>query len=52
MSLTDAGREALRHKRDARTRQIADALDAGFTPAEQDALRAVAPLLQRLADHL
>jgi DNA-binding MarR family transcriptional regulator len=52
VSLTDAGREALQHKRDARTRQIAEALDAGFTPAELDALRAVAPLLQRLADHL
>jgi DNA-binding MarR family transcriptional regulator len=52
VSLTDAGREALRHKRDARTRQIADALEAGFTPAELDALRVVAPLLQRLADHL
>jgi DNA-binding MarR family transcriptional regulator len=52
VSLTDAGREALQHKRDARTRQIAEALDAGFTPADLDALRAVAPLLQRLADHL
>lgn len=51
-SLTDAGRDVLRHKRDARTRQLADALDAGFTPAELDALRAAAPLVQRLADQL
>jgi DNA-binding MarR family transcriptional regulator len=52
VSLTDAGQEVQRHKRDARTRQFADALQAGFTPAELDALRAVAPLLERLADHL
>jgi hypothetical protein len=40
------------HKRDARNRQIADALTAAFAPAELDALRAAAPLLERLADHL
>lgn len=52
VSLTDAGHQQQLHKRDARTRQITDALKAGFTPAELDALRAAAPLLERLADHL
>jgi DNA-binding MarR family transcriptional regulator len=52
VTLTDAGRDMLRHKRDVRARQVAAALDAGFTPAELDTLRAAAPLLQRLADHL
>ncbi len=52
MSLTEAAREVLRHKRDARTRQLADALGAGFTQAELDALGAAAPLLERLADQL
>ncbi|HEY4021473.1 MAG TPA: MarR family transcriptional regulator [Pseudonocardiaceae bacterium] len=52
VSLTDAGRDVLRHKRDTRTRQLTDALEAGFTPAELDALRTAVPLLQRLADHL
>jgi DNA-binding MarR family transcriptional regulator len=52
VSLTEAGHEVQRHKRDARTRQIADALAAGFDPAELGALRAAAPLLERLADHL
>ena len=52
MSLTDAGRAILRDKRNTRARQVAAALDAGFTPAELDTLRAAAPLLQRLADHL
>src|SRR5947209_7667466 len=47
MSVTDAAREVLRHKRDARTRQLADALSAGFTQAELDALGAAAPLLER-----
>ena len=52
VSLTEAGHEQQSHKRDARTRQISDALTAGFTPAELDVLRAAAPLLERLADHL
>ncbi|HEX3780400.1 MAG TPA: MarR family transcriptional regulator [Pseudonocardiaceae bacterium] len=52
MSLTDVGRDVLRHKRDARTQQVSAALNAGFTSAELDALRAAAPLVARLADHL
>ena len=49
MSLTEAGLAILRGKRDARTAQLAQALTAGFTPAELTQLRAVAPLLERLA---
>jgi DNA-binding MarR family transcriptional regulator len=52
MSVTDSGREMLRDKRDLRNQQIAAALAAGFTPAELDALRAAAPLLERLAEQL
>lgn len=52
MSLTDAGRDVLRHKRDTRTRQIASALATGFTREELDALYAAAPLLGRIADHI
>lgn len=52
MSLTDAARDVVRHRRDAKARQLADALSAGFTPAELDTLRAAAPLLERLADQL
>jgi DNA-binding MarR family transcriptional regulator len=52
VSLTEAGHQQQLHKRDTRARQIADALTAGFTPAELDLLRAAAPLLERLADHL
>lgn len=52
MSLSDAGRDVLRHKRDTRTKQVAAALDAGFTAEELDTLRAAAPLLGRLAEHL
>jgi DNA-binding MarR family transcriptional regulator len=52
VALTEAGHQQQLHKRDARARQIADALTAGFSPAELDVLRAAAPLLERLADHL
>lgn len=52
MSLSAEGRDVLRHKRDTRTKQVAAALDTGFTPAELDTLRAAAPLLGRLAEHL
>jgi DNA-binding MarR family transcriptional regulator len=49
MSLTEAGLAILRGKRDARTAQLAQALADGFTPTELSQLRAVAPLLERLA---
>jgi DNA-binding MarR family transcriptional regulator len=49
MSLTAAGAEALRSKRDARTAQLARALSADFSQPELDQLMAAAPLLERLA---
>jgi len=49
LSLTDAGRQVLRDKRNARTEQLAQALSAGFTKAELGQLMAAAPLLERLA---
>jgi DNA-binding MarR family transcriptional regulator len=47
--VTEAGLEVLQHRRDARTRQLAQALTAGFSAAEVRQLLAVAPLLERLA---
>lgn len=52
MSLTEAGREVLRHKSDVRARQFAQALGADFTAAELATLRAAAPLIERLAERL
>jgi DNA-binding MarR family transcriptional regulator len=52
LSVTAAGREALRSKRNARTGQLAQALSAGFTPAELRQLMAAAPLLERLAESI
>ena len=49
LSVTEAGRQLLRDKRDARTEQLSRALAAGFTRAELDQLMAAAPLLERLA---
>ena len=49
LSVTAAGLRVLRDRRNARTQQIAQALSAGFTPAEVSQLRAVSPLLERLA---
>jgi DNA-binding MarR family transcriptional regulator len=49
VSLTDAGLAMLRGKRDARTAQLAEALSAGFSPAELAQLASAAPLLERLA---
>jgi DNA-binding MarR family transcriptional regulator len=48
-SVTEAGRQVLRNKRDARTEQLAQALSAGFTRAELGQLMVAAPLLERLA---
>ncbi|WP_326948360.1 MarR family transcriptional regulator [Amycolatopsis sp. NBC_01307] len=51
--VTEAGRQALRDKRNARAELIARALTGGeFTPAELARLAAAAPLLDRLAQHL
>jgi DNA-binding MarR family transcriptional regulator len=52
LSVTEAGRQLLRDKRDARTGQLARALSAGFTRDELNQLMAAAPLLERLAHSL
>ena len=52
LSVTDAGLELLRTKRGARTEQLAQALSAGFTPAELRQLAVAAPLLERLAQSI
>jgi DNA-binding MarR family transcriptional regulator len=52
MSLTEAGRQVLRSKRDARTEQLATALSAGFTRSELEVLRAAAPLIERLGQSI
>ena len=52
LSVTEAGLELLRNKRGARTEQLAQALSAGFTPAELGQLAAAAPLLERLAQSI
>lgn len=49
LSVTEAGRQLLRDKRDARTEHLARALAAGFTREELGQLMAAAPLLERLA---
>ena len=49
LSVTDAGRQLLRDKRDARTEHLARALAAGFTREELSQLMTAAPLLERLA---
>ncbi|MBW8800785.1 MAG: MarR family transcriptional regulator [Streptomyces sp.] len=53
LSVTDAGRQALRDKRNARMELIARSLTSGaFTPAELEHLASAAPLLERLAQHI
>jgi DNA-binding MarR family transcriptional regulator len=52
MSLTEAGRQMLRHRRDARTQQLARALSAEFTRLELNQLMAAAPLIERLAQRI
>ena len=49
MSLTPAGRKALRDRRAARNAQLAEALAGGFTDEELETLRAAVPLIERLA---
>jgi DNA-binding MarR family transcriptional regulator len=49
MSLTEAGLQMLRNRRNARIVQLARALSTGFTPSELEQLMAAAPLLERLA---
>ena len=52
LSITDAGLQTLRDRRNARTEQLARALSSGFTRAELDQLMAAAPLLERLAQSI
>jgi DNA-binding MarR family transcriptional regulator len=52
ISVTDAGRQVLRDRRNAHAELLARALAAGFTQQELDVLAAAAPLLERLAERL
>ena len=52
LSLSEAGRQVVRDRRGARTEQIARALRDGFTPEELARLRAIVPLVERLAERL
>ncbi|HEX3588302.1 MAG TPA: MarR family transcriptional regulator [Pseudonocardiaceae bacterium] len=53
LSLTDGGHAQLRNRRNARSERLAEALrQGGFTTAELDQLRAAAPLIERLAQHV
>lgn len=52
LSLTAAGMQALQNRRDAGNKALAEALAAGFTPAEISQLQAVAPLIERLAQSI
>jgi DNA-binding MarR family transcriptional regulator len=52
MSVTASGVEMVRHKRDARSRQIAKVLAEEFTAAELRALAQAAPLIERLSDRI
>jgi DNA-binding MarR family transcriptional regulator len=53
ISMTGAGRQALRDRRSARAEQMAKALvDAGFTHSELKTLKAAVPLIERLGASL
>lgn len=53
LTMTDAGHQALKDKRNARAELIARALTGGaFTQDELDRLAAAAPLLERLARNI
>jgi DNA-binding MarR family transcriptional regulator len=52
VSITRAGRQVVHSRRDERTRQIAQALRVALTPSELAQVRAVVPLLERLAEKL
>jgi DNA-binding MarR family transcriptional regulator len=49
LSVSEAGMQLLRDRRNARTELLARALSTGFTRAELEQLGAAAPLLERLA---
>ncbi|HXA61392.1 MAG TPA: MarR family transcriptional regulator [Streptosporangiaceae bacterium] len=52
ISATEAGLQALRNRRNARTEQLAQALSAEFTRSELRQLMAAVPLIERLAQSI
>jgi DNA-binding MarR family transcriptional regulator len=52
MSLTDAGLQVLRNRRDAGTEHLAKALSSEFSRAVLEQLMVAAQLVERLAQHL
>jgi DNA-binding MarR family transcriptional regulator len=52
ISITEDGTAALRIRRTARTKQLAQALSAGFTSLELSQLMTAAPLIERLAHNV
>ena len=52
LSLTEAGRQVLRGRRNVRIERLAAVLADGFTPEEQEALATAAPLIERLAQNI
>jgi DNA-binding MarR family transcriptional regulator len=50
LSLTDAGLDVLRTRRNVKTERLARALSGGFTRRELKQLMAAAPLIERLAE--
>jgi DNA-binding MarR family transcriptional regulator len=52
MSATEAGLETLQTGRNARLQALARALSSAFSPAELEALREAAPLIERLAQNI
>ena len=52
LSVTGAGLDALRVRREASVERLAHALETGFSKPEIKALQAAAPLLERLAQSL
>lgn len=52
LTVTEAGLQELKNRRNARAELLARALTDGFTPAELEQLAAAAPLLDRLARNI
>ncbi|MYS21399.1 DNA-binding transcriptional regulator, MarR family [Streptomyces sp. DvalAA-14] len=52
LTVTDAGRQQLRDKRNARTELLSRVMAGAFTPAELAQFAAAAPLLERLAQNI
>jgi DNA-binding MarR family transcriptional regulator len=52
LTVSPAGAEVLRARRHARTKQLAQVLESGFTEEERARLMAAAPLIERLAQGL